>query len=112
MRQLQVKYNLIIYFKVGRNNKGRIKIWLTKDKDEPLENNPIFDSGDINFGFGSWIDDETLNNTKIEENGQTNQIGCKFGLYTCEGGDKIIRFKNFKAFEYNPKNAFNIINPY
>ena len=79
-------YNLIIYFKVGRNNKGRIKIWLTKDKDEPLENNPIFDSGDSNFGFGSWIDDETLNNTKIEENGQTNQIGCKFGLYTCEGG--------------------------
>ena len=70
------------------------------------------DSGDINFGFGSWLDDETLNNTKIEENGQTNQIGCKFGLYTCEGGDKIIRFKNFKALEYNPKNAFNIINPY
>ena len=107
-----VWYNFIIYFKVGRNNKGRIKIWLCKDKEKPIEDNPTFDSGDINFGFGSWIDDETLNNTKIEENGQTNQIGCKFGLYTWDGGDKIIRFKKFKALEYNPKWAFDIVNPY
>ena len=102
-------YNVIIYFKVGRNKKGRIKVWLSQDKLE--EKNPTFDTGDINFGFGSWIDDETLDNTKIEENGKTNKIGCKFGLYTWDGGDKIIRFKKFKALEYNPDGAFNIVNP-
>ena len=105
-------YNFIIYFKVGRNNKGRIKVWLSKDNENPIEDSPTFDSGDINFGFGSWIDDETLDNTKIEENGKTNQIGCKFGLYTSHGGDKIIRFKKFKALEYSPKGAFDIVNPY
>ena len=90
-------YNLIIYFKVERNYKGRIKVWLTKDEEKSTEINPAFDSLNIYFGFGNWIDDETLNNTKIEENGQTDHIGCKFGLYTWD--DKIIRFKKFKALE-------------
>ena len=102
-------YNFIIYFKVGRNNKGRIKIWLSKDKLK--EEEPIFDTGDTNFGFGNWIDDETLDNVISEGNPKPHQIGCKFGLYTCAGGDKVIRFKNFKALEYNPKGAFNIVNP-
>ena len=102
-------YNIVIYFKVGKNNKGKIKIWFNENKLK--ENEPNFDSGDINFGFGSWIDDETLDSTKIESNGKTNQITCKFGLYTWDGGDKIIRFKNFTALEYNPEGAFNIVNP-
>ena len=74
-------YNLIIYFKVGRNNKGRIKVWLSKDNEKWKEDNPKIDTGDTNFGFWSRIDDETLNSTKIEENGKPNQISCKFGLY-------------------------------
>ena len=102
-------YNVVIYFKVGKNNKGKIKVWFSQNK--LTEEELIFNSGDINFGFGSWIDDETLDNTKIEENGKTNQILCKFGLYTWDGGDKIIRFKNFSALEYNPNGAFDIVNP-
>ena len=47
----------------------------------------------------------------ISENGLRNRIGCKFGLYTSYGGDKKIRFKHFKALEYNPNEAFNIVNP-
>ena len=104
-----VWYNFIIYFKVGLNKKGRIKIWFGKNK--LIENEPLFDSGNINFGFGSFSDDETLNSSKIEENGLPNRIGCKFGLYTSEGGDKIIRFKNLKTLEYNPKGAFDLVNP-
>ena len=102
-------YNIIIYFKVGLNKKGNIKVWLSKN--ELKENEPTYDSGDIDFGFGSWIDDETLDNTKIENNGKTNQILCKFGLYTWDGGDKIIRFRNITVLEYNPVGAFNIVNP-
>ena len=102
-------YNFIIYFKVGLNKKGRIKVWFGKNK--LIEDQPLFDSGNINFGFGSFSDDETLNSSKIEENGLPNRIGCKFGLYTSEGGDKIIRFKNLKVLEYNPKGAFDLVNP-
>ena len=50
-------YNLIIYFKVGLNNKGLIKVWLGKDKLK--EDEPTYVSGGVDFGFGSWIDDET-----------------------------------------------------
>ena len=102
-------YNVVIYFKVGLNKKGRIKVWFGKNK--LIENEPFFDSGNINFGLGSFYDDETLDSNTIEENGYRNRIGCKFGLYTAYGGDKKIRFKNFKALEYNPNTAFNLVNP-
>ena len=69
-------YNIIIYFKVGLNNKGRVKVWISQN--ELKEDEPSYDSGGVDFGFGSWIDNETLDNTKIEENGKVNQIQCKF----------------------------------
>ena len=102
-------YNLIIYFKVGLNNKGLIKVWLGKDKLK--EDEPTYVSGGVDFGFGSWIDDETLDNTKVEENGKINQILCKFGMYTWDGGDKRIKYANISALEYNPEGAFDIVNP-
>ena len=102
-------YNLIIYFKVGLNNKGLIKVWLGNDKLK--EDEPTYVSGGVDFGFGSWIDDETLDNTKVEENGKNNQILCKFGMYTWDGGDKRIKYANISALEYNPEGAFDIVNP-
>ena len=102
-------YNIVIYFKVGLNNKGKIKVWLSQD--ELKEDKPTYETEGIDFGFGSWIDDETLDNTKIEENGKTNQILCKFGMYTWDGGDKTIRYRNISALEYNPAGAFDIVNP-
>ena len=44
-------------------------------------------NGKINFGLGSFYDDETLDSNTIEANGLRNRIGCKFGLYTCYGRD-------------------------
>ena len=102
-------YNIIIYFKVGLEQKGRIKVWV--GQGELKEDEPTYDSGGVDFGFGSWIDNETLDNTKVEENGKINQIQCKFGMYTWDGGDKIIRYKNISALEYNPVGAFDIVNP-
>ena len=32
-------------------------------------------------------------------------------MYTWDGGDKIIRYKNISALEYNPVGAFDIVNP-
>ena len=32
-------------------------------------------------------------------------------MYTWDGGDKIIRFKNLTVVEYNPVGAFDIVNP-
>ena len=102
-------YNIIIYFKVGLEKKGRVKVWISQN--ELKEDEPSYDSGGVDFGFGSWIDNETLDNTKIEENGKVNQIQCKFGMYTWDGGDKIIRYKNISDLEYNPVGAFDIVNP-
>lgn len=86
-------YNIVIYFKVGKNNKGNLKVWISQDK--LVENESLFDSEGINLGFGTWVYIETLDNTVIESNGKTNHIICKFGLYTWDGGDKIIRLRNF-----------------
>ena len=102
-------YNIIIYFKVGLDKKGMIKVWFGQNKLK--EDEPTYVSGGVVFGFGSWIDNETLDNTKVEENGKINQILCKFGMYTWDGGDKTIRYRNISALEYNPEGAFDIVNP-
>ena len=65
-------YNIVLYFKVGKNKKGNIKLWLSQNNLK--ENEPLYDSGPIDFAFGSWIDNETLDNTIIEEIGKNNQI--------------------------------------
>ena len=36
-----VWYNVVVYFKVGRNNKGRVKVWVGRGKLE--ENEPKYD---------------------------------------------------------------------
>ena len=32
-------------------------------------------------------------------------------MYTWDGGDKTIRYRNISALEYNPPGAFDIVNP-
>lgn len=98
---------VVVYFRAGHNNEGNIKVWLG---DNITEANPTFDSGNINFGFGEWIDDTHLNN--VSRTGYTAaQLGCKFGLYVSSGGDRTIRFDDLKALEGNPNGAFNIVKP-
>ena len=46
---------VVIYFKVEKNNKGKIKVWLYNNKLK--ENKHIYESGAINLGFGNWADD-------------------------------------------------------
>lgn len=75
------------------------------------ENNPAYDSGAVNFGFGEWVDDETLDGTVSASNAKADYLGCKFGLYVSSGGDRTIRFDDLKALEGNPAGAFNIVKP-
>ena len=100
--------SVVIYFKVGRNNKGRLKAWFG---DDMQESKPVYDSGDCNFGFGNWIDDDTLDGEVSDENPVADAIGAKFGLYVATGGDRIIRFDDVKLLEGNPKGAFDIVRP-
>ena len=44
-------YNIIIYFKVGLEQKGRIKVWV--GQGELKEDEPTYDSDGVDFGFGS-----------------------------------------------------------
>jgi hypothetical protein len=90
-----------MYFKAGKNNKGNIKVWLG---DNMSENNPTFDSGNINLAWGDWIDDNTLD-------GSTTTLGGKWGLYVSSGGDRIIRFDDLKALVGNPDGAFSLVAP-
>ena len=32
-------------------------------------------------------------------------------MYTWDGGDKKIKYRNISALEYNPEGAFDIVNP-
>mgnify|MGYP002415567539 FL=1 len=98
---------------VGRNNKGRLKAWIG---DDMTEGSPAYDSGNCNFGFAHWIDDDTLDDTGNNPecagyNGTYDALGCKFGLYVSNKVDITIRFDDLKALEGNPSGAFNIVKP-
>ncbi|MDR1504047.1 MAG: IPT/TIG domain-containing protein [Prevotella sp.] len=99
---------IVIYFKAGRNNKGLIRVWMG---DNIVEVSPTFDSGPINFAFGNWIDDNTLNGTVTPDNPVADNLGGKWGLYVSSGGDRTIRYDDLKVLEKNPTEAFNIVKP-
>ena len=100
--------NVVLYFRVGRNKKGCIRVWLGEQIDEAT---PQVKADNINFGFGEWIDDTHLNGEVTESNEKPDYIGCKFGLYVSSGGDRTIRFDDIKALEGNPEGAFQIVCP-
>ena len=99
---------VVVYFKVGKNKKGNIKVWMG---DDMKENTPTYDSGAVNFGFGDWIDDDTLNGESKGGEDVADAIGAKFGLYVSSGGDRTIRFDDVKLLEGNPSGAFDIVKP-
>ncbi len=112
-------YPVVVYFKAGKNNKGRLKAWLG---DNMVESSPVYDSGAVNFGFAHWIDDETLDDTGTNEDCLSylssssyagyDYLGAKFGLYVNdEEHDMTIRFDDIKALEGNPDGAFDIVKP-
>ena len=106
-------YSVVVYFKAGRNNKGHLKAWIG---DNMVEGSPAYDSGNCNFGFAHWIDDDTLDDTGnnsecVGYNGTYDALGCKFGLYVTNKVDMTIRFDDLKALEGNPAGAFDIVKP-
>lgn len=106
-------YSVVVYFKAGLNDKGRLKVWMG---DNMTEGNPAYDSGDCRFGFGHWIDDETLDDTGTNAectgyDGTYDCLGCKFGLYVQNKVDITIRMDDIKALEGNPAGAFSIVKP-
>lgn len=106
-------YPVVVYFKAGRNGKGRLKAWVG---DNMVENSPIYDSGSCDFGYGHWIDDNTLDDTGTNPecsgyNGTYDALGCKFGLYVTNKTDITIRFDDIKALVGNPIGAFDIVKP-
>lgn len=108
-------YPIVVHFKAGLNNKGHLRAWIG---DDMVESSPAYDSGDCNFGFGHWIDDETLDDTGTNEEclayssyGGNDALGCKFGLYVSNTVDITIRFDDIKALEGNPTGAFDIVKP-
>lgn len=100
--------NVVLYFRVGRNNKGCIRVWLGEQIDEAK---PQVTANNINFGFGDWTDDTHLNGEVTASNTVADYIGCKFGLYVSSGGDRTIRFDDIRALEGNPDGAFQIVCP-
>ena len=98
---------VVMYFRVGRNGKAQIKVWMG---DNLTEDQPAVNADGTNFGFGEWIDDTHLNNVARSDY-KASQIGCKFGLYVSSGGDRTIHFDDVKILEGNPDGAFDIVKP-
>ena len=106
---------IVLYFKAGYNSKGRLKVWMGDDMDE---DNPTVDTGDCDFGFGHWLDEEHLDNTgtntecaSYSSYGGSDSLGPKFGLYVSNTVDITIRYDDIKALEGNPDGAFSIVCP-
>ena len=100
-------YSVVVHFKVSRKGTGMIQVWI----DDDPKASPRCNIQNINFGFGDWIDDETLNGEVTDANPLADNIGCKFGMYCNWGGDRTIRFDDLKALEGNPAGAFEIVKP-
>lgn len=101
---------IVAYFKVGKNNKGEIKVWVGKDM---TEGNPNYHAKNINFGYADeWEDDNTFKESVVWE-GKVYQdrIGCKFGLYVHHDGDRKYRVDDITVLEGNPSGAFNFVCP-
>lgn len=103
--------NIIVYFRVGINKKGCIKIWL--GEGELVENSPTLVCEGINFGFAhNWIDDNHQDPTPYEVDGKeyTDALGGKWGFYVSSGGDRTMYMANLRVLSGNPEGAFDIIN--
>ena len=90
---------LVINFQAGTGNKGHIRIWVG---EEISEDQPTLNLENINLGFGSWTDSNTLDDS---------YLSCKFGLYVADEHERTIRFDDLKALEGNPEGAFDIVKP-
>lgn len=106
-------YSVVVYFKAGKNGKGRLKAWIG---DDMVESSPVYDSGSCDFGYGHWVNDDTLDDTGTNPecpgyNGTYDALGCKFGLYVTNKTDITIRFDDIKALQGNPSGAFDIVKP-
>ena len=99
---------VVIHFKVSMMNTGMFQVWVGNN---PSENTPTYNATGINFGFGEWVDGETLDDVVSAENPVADYIGCKFGMYCSSGGDRTIRFDDLKVLEGNPNGAFDIVKP-
>ena len=90
---------LVINFQARTGNKGYIRIWVG---EEISEDQPTLNLENINLGFGSWTDSNTLDDS---------YLSCKFGLYVADEHERTIRFDDLKALEGNPEGAFDIVKP-
>jgi len=90
---------IIIHFKASWIDTGMVQVWV----GDASKNQPTYNATNINFGFGEWVDGETLD--------AGNHIGCKFGMYCSEGGDRIIRFDDLSVLEGNPNGAYELVKP-
>lgn len=90
---------LVINFRAGTANKGHIRIWVG---EEINEEQPTLKLENINLGFGTWADSNTL---------EDSYLSCKFGLYVADEYERTMRFDDLKALEGNPEGAFDIVKP-
>ncbi len=111
-------YKVVIHFKAGLSNKGRILVWLGDDENDVVESNPTYDSDSCNFAFGHWIDEETLDNTytnteclNYSNYGGCDQLGAKMGLYVTNSVDITTRMDDIKILCGNPTDAFDTVKP-
>lgn len=104
--------SVVVYFKVGINGTGNLKAWSWIEGQTPgTLNAPAYDSGQVDFGFGEWIDDNTLNCEITKDNIIGDYISPKFGMYVQWPADLTIYFDDIKALQGNPEDAFDIVKP-
>ncbi|WP_291558855.1 IPT/TIG domain-containing protein [Bacteroides sp.] len=104
--------SVVVYFKVGINGKGNLKAWSWIDGETPeTYEAPDYEFSNGDFGFGEWIDDNTLNCEVTKTNLIGDYISSKFGMYVQWPADLTIYFDDIKALQGNPEGAFDIVKP-
>lgn len=98
---------VVIHFKVSMMNTGMFQVWV----GNAPKATPTYTATGINFGFGEWVNGETLDDVVSTGNPVADHIGCKFGMYCSTGGDRTIRFDDLKALVGSPTGAFELVKP-
>ncbi|WP_316799767.1 heparin lyase I family protein [Pedobacter frigidisoli] len=96
--------DFIIHFRASNNGTGLVQVWYAGAG----KNTPTYQATNINFGFGTWVND-TLD--------ANSPIGLKFGMYNWDDGNytanesRTIYFDNVSQLAGNPSDAWETVNP-
>ena len=96
---------IVIHYVASHEGRGMFQVWFDKDK----KYSPSYSAKNINFGFGEWNKDDTLE--------KSSSIGPKWGQYNYDAGNytkgetRTSYYDNISFVVGHPKDGWELVHP-